>query len=104
MMTNSRVYSTGQVAKICKVATRTVKKWCDSGRLRHSRVGDDPKGDRQIQKGDLINFLKEHDIELPDELRDDVIRVLVVTQDRHLVNALGEVMPEFNPETEHLEI
>ena len=29
-----KVFTTGQVAKICKVAPRTVSKWFDSGRLR----------------------------------------------------------------------
>jgi len=28
------IFTTGQVAKICKVAPRTVSKWFDSGRLR----------------------------------------------------------------------
>ncbi len=37
-----KVFTTGQVAKICKVAPRTVSKWFDSGRLRgypHSTPG-----------------------------------------------------------------
>ena len=29
-----KVFTTGQVAKICKVAPRTVSKWFDSGRLK----------------------------------------------------------------------
>jgi len=28
-----KVFTTGQVAKICKVAPRTVSKWFDSGRF-----------------------------------------------------------------------
>ena len=33
-----KVFTTGQVAKICKVAPRTVSKWFDSGRLRGYRI------------------------------------------------------------------
>ena len=36
-----KVFTTGQVAKICKVAPRTVSKWFDSGRLTgisHPRI------------------------------------------------------------------
>ena len=33
-----KVFTTGQVAKICKVAPRTVSKWFDSGRL--TRLSD----------------------------------------------------------------
>src|SRR5205823_90621 len=32
------IFTTGQVAKICKVAPRTVSKWFDSGRLRGYRI------------------------------------------------------------------
>ena len=35
-----KVFTTGQVAKICKVAPRTVSKWFDSGRLRGTDLGD----------------------------------------------------------------
>ena len=33
-----KVFTTGQVAKICKVAPRTVSKWFDSGRLKGYRI------------------------------------------------------------------
>ena len=33
-----KVFTTGQVAKICKVAPRTVSKWFDSGRLRGTSI------------------------------------------------------------------
>ena len=35
-----KVFTTGQVAKICKVAPRTVSKWFDSGRLKGYRIPD----------------------------------------------------------------
>lgn len=52
-----RVFTTGQVARLCCVAPRTVTKWCDSGRLRHYRV---PLSlDRRISRADLVTFLRE---------------------------------------------
>ncbi len=33
-----KVFTTGQVAKICKVAPRTVSTWFDSGRLKGYRI------------------------------------------------------------------
>ena len=33
-----KVFTTGQVAKICQVAPRTVSKWFDSGRLKGYRI------------------------------------------------------------------
>ena len=55
-----KVFTTGQVAKICKVAPRTVSKWFDSGRLKGYRIPGSQ--DRRIPREYLIRFLKEHGI------------------------------------------
>ena len=52
-----KVFTTGQVAKICKVAPRTVSKWFDSGRLRGYRIPGSQ--DRRIPREHLLRFLKE---------------------------------------------
>src|SRR3954453_14932992 len=57
-----KVFTTGQVAKICKVAPRTVSKWFDSGRLRGYRSPGSQ--DRRIPREHLIKFLKEHGMPL----------------------------------------
>jgi excisionase family DNA binding protein len=56
------IFTTGQVAKICKVAPRTVSKWFDSGRLRGYRIPGSQ--DRRIPREHLIRFLKEHGMPL----------------------------------------
>lgn len=55
-----KVYTTGQIAKMCKVAPRTVTKWCDSGRLKCYRIP--LSEDRRIQEEHLIEFLKAHNM------------------------------------------
>jgi excisionase family DNA binding protein len=65
------IFTTGQVAKICKVAPRTVSKWFDSGRLRGYRIPGSQ--DRRIPREHLIRFLKEHGMPLG-ELEDEAIR------------------------------
>lgn len=52
------IFTTDEVAKICKVAPRTVSKWFDSGRLRGYRIPGSQ--DRRIPREYLIRFLKEH--------------------------------------------
>ncbi len=55
-----RVFTTGQVAKICKVAPRTVTKWFDSGLLVGYRL---PGGmDRRIPEDSLREFLQRHNM------------------------------------------
>ena len=61
-MTSKNVYTTGDVARICGVASRTVSKWFDSGRLRGYRV---PGGrNRRIPRESLIRFLRDNGMPL----------------------------------------
>lgn len=73
------IFTTGQVAKICKVAPRTVSKWFDSGRLRGYRIPGSQ--DRRIPREHLIRFLKEHGMPLSDDLKTDSCAVLCVSTD-----------------------
>ena len=53
-----KVFTTGQVAKICKVAPRTVSKWFDSGRLRGYRIPGSQ--DRRIPREHLGRGEHDH--------------------------------------------
>lgn len=87
-----KVFTTGQVAKICKVAPRTVSKWFDSGRLRGYRIPGSQ--DRRIPREQLIRFLKEHGMPLG-ELEDETTnKVLLVGLDNTLTATLRERLPE----------
>lgn len=57
-----RVYTTGQISKLCKVAPRTVSKWFDSGRLRGYRIPGSQ--DRRVPEQSLRRFLTEHGMPL----------------------------------------
>lgn len=72
------VLTTGQVAKICNVAPRTVSKWFDTGRLRGYRIPG--SRDRRIPAEQLVRFMKAHGIPL-NGLDGRRVRVLVVDPD-----------------------
>ncbi|MFG0335231.1 MAG: helix-turn-helix domain-containing protein [Maioricimonas sp. JB049] len=85
------IFTTGQVAKICKVAPRTVSKWFDSGRLRGYRIPGSQ--DRRIPREHLIRFLKEHGMPLG-ELEDEAMgKILLVGVDTQVQNGLREILP-----------
>ncbi len=86
-----KVFTTGQVAKICKVAPRTVSKWFDTGRLKGYRIPGSQ--DRRIPREFLIKFLKEHNMPLGDLENDAVAKVLVVAQDQVLIENLNRELP-----------
>jgi hypothetical protein len=60
---NKDVFTTPEVAWICKVAARTVNRWFDSGRLPGHRQGG-PRGKRMVRREDLVRFLTEHGMPL----------------------------------------
>jgi len=58
------VLTTGQVAKLCEVAPRTVSKWFDEGRLKGHRIPGSQ--DRRIRLGALIDFMQLNHMPLGD--------------------------------------
>src|SRR5438045_9222488 len=79
-----KVFTTGQVAKICKVAPRTVSKWFDSGKLRGYRIPGSQ--DRRIPREHLIRFLKEHEMPLGGLEEEGWHKVLVIGAEQPLLD------------------
>ncbi|TSC58392.1 MAG: excisionase family DNA-binding [Candidatus Peregrinibacteria bacterium Greene0416_19] len=84
-----KVFTTGQVAKICKVAPCTVSKWFDAGRLRGYCIPGSQT--RRIPREYLVAFMKEHGLPLGD--LEDGFKILVVGADKALLNRLDELLP-----------
>ena len=86
-----KVFTTGQVAKICKVAPRTVSKWFDSGRLKGYRIPGSQ--DRRIPREYLIKFLKEHGMPLGDLEDEAMAKVMIVAHDPILIENIRRELP-----------
>ena len=85
------VLTTGEVAKICNVASRTVSKWFDSGQLKGYRIPGSK--DRRIPVSSLVTFMKGHGIPL-DGLMSGDTRVLVVDSDDQVIESLQNILAE----------
>lgn len=85
------VLTTGEVAKICNVASRTVSKWFDSGQLRGYRIPGSK--DRRIPVANLRKFMKSHGIPM-DGLMSGGTRVLIVDSDEEVTNTLKTILAE----------
>lgn len=85
------VLTTGEVAKICNVAPRTVSKWFDSGSLKGYRIPGSK--DRRIPVAELYRFMKVHQIPM-DGIVSGNTRVLVVDSDAEVVQVLEKVLHE----------
>jgi len=85
------ILTTGEVAKICNVAPRTVSKWFDSGQLKGYRIPGSK--DRRIPLASLMRFMKAHNIPL-DGLQSGKTRVLIVDEATEIVDVLTKVLVE----------
>jgi len=85
------VLTTGEVAKVCNVAPRTVSKWFDSGALKGYRIPGSK--DRRIPVNELIRFMKQHGIPL-DGITSGRTRVLIVDDEKEITDTLFSVLSE----------
>ncbi|MCX5635385.1 MAG: helix-turn-helix domain-containing protein [Planctomycetota bacterium] len=89
MAKGKNVLTTGDVAKICNVAPRTVSKWFDNGQLKGYRIPGSK--DRRIPLSELIRFMKANNMPIT-ALPVGKIRVLVVNSDLSTADALAETL------------
>jgi excisionase family DNA binding protein len=87
MAKGKNVLTTGDVAKICHVAPRTVSKWFDNGQLRGYRIPGSK--DRRIPVNELIRFMKTHNMPTS-ELAVGRIRVLLADSNIKAATELAE--------------
>lgn len=83
------VLTTGEVAKICSVAPRTVSKWFDAGQLRGYRIPGSK--DRRIPIEHLLQFMRAHGMPL-NGLDGGNTRVLLFDPDPALCEAISTAL------------
>jgi excisionase family DNA binding protein len=83
------VFTTGEVAEICKISQQTVIRCFDSGRLKGFRVPGSKF--RRVSRAQLISFMKENDIPI-ENLESGKRRVLIVDDDAAIVDMLTDLL------------
>jgi len=86
---NRDVFTTGEVAQICKVSQQTVIRCFDGGRLKGFRVPGSRF--RRIPREALVSFMKANSIPL-DQLETGRKRILVVDDDEAIVEMFVELL------------
>lgn len=87
MAKGKNVLTTGEVAKICNVAPRTVSKWFDNGQIKGYRIPGSK--DRRIPVTELIRFMKIHDMPTT-AIPAGKLRILVVDSDDDASRCLAQ--------------
>ncbi len=85
MAKGKNVLTTGDVAKICNVAPRTVSKWFDSGQLNGYRIPGSK--DRRIPMEELLRFMRLHNMPTGG-LQPDQTRILVIDSETQVTESM----------------
>ncbi len=83
------VYTTGEVADICKVSQQTVIRCFDSGKLKGFRVPGSKF--RRIPRDSLLQFMRENSIPVVD-MDSGKRKVLIVDDDEAILEMLVELL------------
>lgn len=98
-MRDKSVFTTFEAAKLCHVSPLSIINWVNAGRLPAFRT---PGGHRRIRKEDLVRFMRDSGIPLPDELRSGSgkPRVVVVDDEPSIRDVLSEHLGTREPSYE----
>ena len=88
-MRDKAVFTTFEAAKLCHVSPLSIINWVNAGRLPAFRT---PGGHRRIRREDLVRFMRDTGMPLPEELREGSgrPRVLVVDDEASIREVLTE--------------
>ena len=73
-----KAYGTYEIAEICQVTPATIGNWIDKGILPVFSTGG---GHRRVWDDDLVRFLNEHNIPIPDKLSMNAVQSFVIVDD-----------------------
>ncbi len=83
------VFTTGEVAEICRISQQTVIRCFDSGKLRGFRVPGSKF--RRVPREALMQFMREHEIPV-ENISTGKRKVLVVDDDAEIVDMLVDIL------------
>src|SRR4051812_36083111 len=78
---SEKIYTTFQVAALCRVQPTTVIKWANQNLLLTYTT---PGGHRRVKEADLLAFLKQYRIPIPEVLEQPDRRILVVDDEKNI--------------------
>ncbi len=87
-----KLFTTHDISRLVQVDPSTVSKWIDKGLLLAFRT---PGGHRRVRDTDLRSFLIAHEMPVPAELGGAQVRLLIVDDEKPVVDALKRAFKPF---------
>ena len=88
-MSRRSFFTTFEISEICEVNPTTVQNWVKEGKLKAYAT---PGGHRRIRRQDLIRFMKAFGMPIPAELNGPASYIIIVDDEKEMVDLLTEVM------------
>ncbi len=92
--------STFAIAEMLHVDPGSVANWIDQGLLKAHRT---PGGHRRVGEDDLVHFLREHKMPIPDQLKTRPVSILVVDDEEAVAHMIRRALTAARPEFEVVE-
>lgn len=92
--------STFNIAQMLHVDPGSVANWIDQELLRAHRT---PGGHRRVATEDLLAFLREHNMPIPEQLREAPVRVLIVDDEPGVTQLIARTIQSAHGEFEVVE-
>lgn len=93
-------HSTFAIAQMLQVDPGSVANWIDRGFLKAHRT---PGGHRRVGTDDLLRFLREHKMPIPEELATVPTRILVVDDNPTITKLIAKAITAKHPDYEVIE-
>lgn len=87
-----QLFTTHDISRLLQVDPSTVSKWIDRGILMAFRT---PGGHRRVRSGDLRSFLIAHQMPIPEELGSQIVRLLVVDDEKPVLESMKRAFKPF---------
>ncbi len=84
-----RVFTTVDVAKLCKVSLRTVIRWVDDGKLPSFRT---PGGHRRVREEDLMKFMGKYKIPFSVGNKNEGKKILIMEEKKNIEDMLHQIL------------
>lgn len=93
------LFTTHDISRLLQVDPSTVSKWIDRGMLMAFRT---PGGHRRVRSLDLRSFIITHQMPLPEELGSGVVRLLVVDDEKPVLDSIKRSLRPYSGQLELL--
>ncbi len=94
-----QLYTTHEISRLLQVDPSSVSKWIDRGILLAFRT---PGGHRRVRGSDLRSFLAAHHMPIPEELGTGRVRLVVVDDERAVLDGLKRALRPYSNQVELL--